>query len=109
MKCPTCGKGVLRRTKIHEVMFGIDLGEFQAEVCGKCHESFTNEATTSAIENAARKKGIWGLGRKTKITRTGNSLAVRIPKDIVRFLRLQEGGEAYIRPDKGKIVVETTG
>lgn len=107
LKCPVCDKGTLRNGKIKEVMFGVYLGEFPAEICTKCNESFTNEKTTRAIEEAAKKKGIWGLGKKTKIARTGNSLAVRIPAEIVNFLKLKEGAEAYIHPEKDKIIIES--
>ena len=88
-------------------MFGVYLGEFSAEICSKCGESFADEATTKAIEGEARKKGIWGLGKKTKITKTGNSLAVRIPKEIAKFLDLKAGEEAYIHPEKNKIIIES--
>ncbi len=106
MKCPVCEKGTLRKGKIKETMFGVYLGEFPAEICSNCNESFTDEKTTKAIEEEAKKKGIWGLGKKTKITKTGNSLAVRIPKEIAKFLNLEEGKEAYIHPETGKIVIE---
>lgn len=87
-------------------MFGVYLGEFPAEICSKCNESFTNEKTTRKIEELAKSKGIWGLGKRTKITKTGNSLAVRIPKEIANFLKLKEGNEAYIHPEKDKIIIE---
>lgn len=109
VKCPVCDNGTLKNGKIDETMFGIYLGEFPAEICSKCDESFTDEKTTRAIEEAAKKKGIWGLGKKTKITRTGNSLAVRIPKEIANFLKLKEGKEAYIHPDKNKLIIESVG
>ena len=109
MKCPVCEKGTLKKGKIKEIMFGLYLGEFPAEICNKCNESFTDEKTTRAIEEAAKKKGIWGLGKKTKITKTGNSLAVRIPKEIANFLKLKEGNDAYIHPDKDKLIIESTG
>ena len=60
MKCPICEKGYLKKGKIHETMFGVYLGDFPAEICSKCNESFTDEKTTRAIEKAAKKKGIWG-------------------------------------------------
>lgn len=69
-------------------------------------ESFTDEETTRLIQEAAKKKGIWGLGVKTKITRSGNSLAIRIPQKIVQFLKIKEGGETYIHPEKNKLIVE---
>ena len=105
MQCPICS-GELKRKKIHELMFGVDLGEFPADICAKCGESFTDEATTMRIEEAAKRKGIWGLGRKTKVTKTGNSIAVRIPKEIAEYLDLVPGKEAYIHPDGKKLVIE---
>jgi len=106
MRCPICQNGILRKGKIKETMFGIYLGEFPAEICSNCNESFTDAETTRVIEQVAKKKGIWGLGKKTKITKTGNSLAVRIPKDIADFLKLKEGSEAFIHPEKDKIIIE---
>jgi len=107
MKCPICEKGILKRKKIKEEMFGVYLGEFEADVCDNCRESFTDAETTRKIEEIAKKKGIWGMGIKTKITKTGNSLAVRIPKRIAGFLKLKEGEEAYIHPDIHGLMVET--
>lgn len=106
-KCPICEKGELKNNEIEESMFGVYLGKFQAEVCNKCGESFTNEETTKKIENAAKEKGLWGLGVKTKIAKTGNSLAIRIPKNIAKFLNFKEGKEAFIHPEKDKLIVET--
>jgi len=77
MKCPICEKGKLKKGKIREVMFGVDLGEFPAEVCEECEESFTDIETTKRIEEEAKKRGIWGL----------------------EFVNLKEGEEAYIHPD----------
>ena len=88
-------------------MFGIYLGEFSAEICTKCKESYTDSITTKKIEEIAKKKGIWGLGAKTKITKTGNSLAVRIPKKIVKYLKLKNSEEVYIYPEKDKIIIES--
>ena len=88
-------------------MFGVYLGDFNAEICSKCGESFTDEVTTKNIGESAKKKGVWGLGKKTKITRTGNSLAIRIPKEIIKFLKLKEGKEAYIYPERDKIIIES--
>ena len=106
MECPICEKGNLKKTKIKESMFGVYLGEFEAEVCSKCGESFTDSKTTKKIEDVAKKKGIWGLGAVTKITKTGNSLAVRIPKNIVDYLKLGNNKEVYIHPESNKIIVE---
>lgn len=107
MKCPICEKGILNRGKIKEYMFGIYLGEFQADICSKCSESFTDSDTTKRIEESAKEKGIWDLGAKTKITKTGNSLAIRIPKKLADYLKLKNGKEAFIHPENHKLIIET--
>lgn len=45
-------------------MFGVDLGEFEAEVCPKCGESFLEEAAMEQLEQRARQAGVWASGRK---------------------------------------------
>ena len=106
MKCPVCGKGELKNKTIKEYMHGVYLGKFPAQVCTKCTESFTDEETTKKIEAASRKAGIWDLGRKTKVTKSGNSLAIRLPKEIAAFMNLKEGSEVYLNPEKDKITIE---
>ena len=103
-----CGKGTLKEGKIKEEMFGVYLGDFKALICNKCGESFTDEKVTELIQKTAKAKGVWGLGKKTKITKTGNSLAIRIPKEIANFLNLKNGSEAYIHPDKNKLIIESS-
>lgn len=107
MKCPVCNDGVLKKGIIKEYMFGIYLGEFPADVCTKCKESFTDSDTTKKIETSAKKKGLWGLGSITKITKTGNSLAVRIPKKIADYLNLKNGNKAYVHPENDKLIIES--
>ena len=106
IKCPMCEKGKLKKGMIHEEMFGVSLGTFPAEICSSCGESFTDEVTTKKIEVIAKKKGVWGLGLKTKIAKAGNSLAIRIPQKIAKFLDLKEGEETYLHPQSGTLVVE---
>ena len=105
-KCPMCNKGMLKKGKIKEYMFGTYLGEFQADICSKCGESFTDSATIKKIEESAKEKGIWGLSAKTKITKTGNSLAIRIPKKLAEYLKLKNGKEAFIHPENHKLIIE---
>lgn len=57
MNCPMCEKGRLKRGTIREEMFGVYLGEFPADICSKCGESFTDAAATRRIEEAAKSKG----------------------------------------------------
>lgn len=106
MECPVCENGTLKSGKIKESLFGVFLGEFPADICRNCNESFTDEKTTKKIEEIAKAKGIWGLGKITKISKVGNSLIVRVPKAIAEFLKLRDGEEAFVHPDGSKLVVE---
>ncbi len=106
-ECPVCGKGKLRRGKIREQMFGVDLGEYPAEICDACGESFVDQNAMKKIEARAKKLGLWGLAKKVPIAKSGNSLVVRIPSELARFLRLKGGEDALVRPEgREKIVVE---
>jgi hypothetical protein len=108
-KCPVCEKGKLRDGKIEEVMFGVPLGKFKAEICDKCNESFVDEKTMKMIEAKAKEEGIWGLAEKIKIVKSGNSLAVRIPAKIANFLKLKEGEEIVLHPEgTNRIILELT-
>ncbi|MBU1204201.1 MAG: AbrB/MazE/SpoVT family DNA-binding domain-containing protein [Nanoarchaeota archaeon] len=106
MRCPICEKGILKKGKIKEYMHGVYLGEFPAEICSSCRESFMDSKTTKRVEEAAKVKGIWGLSAVTKITKTGNSLAVRIPKKIADYLKWKEGESAFIHPQDQSLVIE---
>lgn len=104
--CPMCEKGKLLKVKEKHMMYGIDLGTYDGEKCPACGEVFTAAEAMRDIEKIAKEKGIWGLGKKTKVTRTGNSLAIRIPKEIAQYLDIHEGTEAYIHPEKNKVIIE---
>jgi YgiT-type zinc finger domain-containing protein len=107
VSCPVCGKGKLRRGKVREEMFGIDLGEYPARICDSCGESFVDEEAMQRIEARAKEMGLWGLAKKVSIAKSGNSLVVRIPAELARFLRLKGGEDALVRPEgRERIVVE---
>ncbi|MFH0816623.1 MAG: AbrB/MazE/SpoVT family DNA-binding domain-containing protein [Methanobacteriota archaeon] len=108
-KCPVCGKGSLKKAQVEESMFGVPLGRYQGEVCDCCGESFLDETAMRKIEARAKELGIWGLSKNLKLIKTGNSLSVRIPAKIARFLELSEGKDVVLYPDgKKRIVVEVT-
>ena len=98
-KCPICDSGKLKRGEIEEKMFGISLGRYDAEICDTCGESFVDEATMRMIEAKARELGIWGIAKKIKVVRSGDSLAIRIPLDIAKLFNLHEGKEIFLYPE----------
>jgi hypothetical protein len=104
-RCPVCGKGSLRPAKVHEEMFGVDLGDYDGEVCDRCGESFLTKNSMDQIEARAKARGLWGLATKVKVVRSGNSLVVRIPSPLARYLKLRNGQEVLVAPDKERRLV----
>ena len=105
-KCDECGGRVIKK-QVDFSMYGVSLGKFPAEVCTSCGEEIFDEKTSERIDNLAKQKGLWGLAKKVKIVKIGNSLVIRIPKTISDFLGLKEGKEAIMKPEKNNIMIET--
>lgn len=103
--CPICGKGELHQGKVKEEMFGVELGMFDAEVCTECGESFLGADGMDALEKRAKELGLWGLASKVKIVKSGNSLVVRIPSALARYLKVKSGQEVMIAPERNKRLV----
>ena len=107
VKCPVCGRANLRRERRHAEQDGFDLGVYVAEVCPACGEVFWMERDVTKMETKAKQIGIWGLEQRTRVATVGNSLAVRIPKRLARFLGLRHGLEVTVHPlGKDKLIIE---
>lgn len=98
MKCPVCEKSELIRKKTEYIQLGVSLGKFDALVCPECNETIFDGEVSEQIEAKAKKLGIWGLARKTRIGTSGSSLDVKLPKQIVEFLKLRKGQEVVVEP-----------
>ena len=56
------------------------------------------------IENEVKKLGLFGLERKVKVTKSGNSMVIRIPPEIAKFVGLNYGTFLSLLPiGKGKL------
>ena len=97
MKCITCG-GKTEEKRIEYAELGVSFGKYKAQVCLKCDESYFDEATAAKIQQKSKELGLFGMARKTKVAEVGNSLAIRIPKDIADFLGLKKGHEILLQP-----------
>jgi len=107
VKCPICRKGDLTKEKRKSELYGFSLGEYLAEACPVCGEVFWSEEDVASMEKKAKEKGIWGLEQRAKISIAGNSLIVRIPQKLAKFLRLRKGTEVIIHPyGKDKLLIE---
>ena len=107
MNCPICD-GKMKHGLTPYAYGDVKLGEFEADICTRCGEAFFTEKAMGQIREKAIELGIWGIGKKGKIGYSGNSLIVRVPKEIAEFLELKEGKKVFIHPEgRKKLVVET--
>lgn len=98
MKCVICnGEAIKKNVDYRES--GVSLGTFSANVCQKCGETYFDEKTAERIQNKSKQMGLFGLAKKAKVAEIGNSIAIRIPKEIVEFLKLKKGKEVVIFPE----------
>ena len=98
MKCVICGGKTIKKN-IEYKEFGISLGNFMADICKKCGETFFDEGTAENIQQKSKQLGLFGLAKKAKVAEIGNSMAIRIPKEIAEFLKLKKGKEVIIFPE----------
>ncbi|MBW2975712.1 YgiT-type zinc finger protein [Candidatus Woesearchaeota archaeon] len=105
-ECYVCGKGNLIRKKIPYRLYGVMVGRFDGEQCTECGESFYSEKVFDEMTTKVKKLGLWGLETKTRLTKVGNSLDIRLNKRLVDFLGVDKGKEVTIIPEnKQKITL----
>ncbi len=107
MKCVLCDGSVQEKVVEYKEL-GISLGKFPAKVCNSCGEEFFEGITVDKIQAKSKEKGLFGLAaKKTKVALVGNSLAVRIPKEIAQFVGLHKEEEIQIIPkSQHEILIE---
>ncbi len=104
--CPEC-EGKIEEKIMNYVLIGVDLGKFPTLVCNKCGEQFYEDRVLDKIDEAAKKKGLWGLEHRTKLNELGNGLAIRLSKNQINFGNLKKGEEVLVYPEsKNKFIVE---
>ncbi len=105
--CYVCEKGTLRREKVPYRLFGELIGNFDAEVCSTCAETFFDEETSRKITAITKAKGLFGLCARTKIGQAGSTLDIRLPKKLIRFLKLKKGTDISVYPEsKNRLIIE---
>jgi len=104
-KCVLCD-GNLKKKKVTYEVYGKGIGKFPAMVCDSCGEQWFDEETSKKIQEKEKNLGIFGLSRKTKVSYSGNSLIVRIPKELAKFMNIGRETAVTIYPEeKGKIAI----
>mgnify|MGYP001573715769 CR=1 FL=1 len=104
-KC-NCG-GTLKKSHTQVEFFGIDFGIKKCEACTRCGSEYLNDETLDEIEKEVKKRKLFGLEKQAQITKSGNSLVVRIPPEIVKFSGIKYKEQVRIYPtSKNKIQLE---
>jgi hypothetical protein len=65
--------------------FGIDFGIRRCEICKECNAEYLDQKIMEEIENEIKKRGLFGLEKLVKVTKSGNSIVIRIPPEIAKF------------------------
>lgn len=103
-KC-SCG-GDLKKTKVDVEFFGIDFGLKDAEVCTSCGSEYLDQEVLKEIEDEVKKRNIFALEQKISVTKSGNSLVIRIPPEIAEFLKIKYKSIVQLFPvDKDRLVI----
>ncbi len=104
MKCILCN-GELKKKEVEYKELGVSLGEFLALVCNKCNEIFFDEDIIDKIQKKSKELGLFGIAKKTKVAVVGNSLAIRIPKEIAEFTGLKKEKQVRLIPKNNKEIL----
>jgi len=105
-KCALCN-GNLKKEIIDYKVYDKSLGRFPAMVCDSCEEQWFDEETSRKIEQAEKEANLFGLHKESKISYSGNSLIIRIPQNIAKFMDLKKESRVMIYPEnKNKISVD---
>ena len=97
-KCALCN-GKLVKKIIDYKVYGKTIGKFKALVCNSCKEQWFDEKTAKKIEEIEKNKGIFGLSKDTKISYSGNSLIIRIPKELAKFMNIKKETKVTLYPE----------
>ena len=105
IKCK-CG-GKLKGSFAEVEFFGIDFGVRPTNVCNDCGSEYLSQEVMAEIENEVKRKGLFGLERRGRVAKSGNSLVIRIPKEIADSLKIKRDLPIVIYPsEQRKLIVE---
>ena len=105
MKCVFCKVSLIEKRMIYKE-YDIPLGTFPTMICPRCKERFFTAEIAKKIQIESKAKGLFGLSKRVKVGKIGDSLMVRIPKEIARLTKLKAGNEVRVQPSGNKIVIE---
>ena len=103
MKCHVCKKGIMKKKK---ACFKEDNIEYEYLQCSNCGEEILTMKQLKVLANKYRQ-----LRKAKEVTfaKWGNSLAVRIPKEIAEEMHIKAGKQGLMTKDKEGIRIIPTG
>lgn len=108
VKCK-CG-GKLKRSFTEVEFFGIDFGVKRANVCTDCGSEYLSQEIMEEVEREVKRRGLFGLERRGRVAKSGNSLVIRIPKEIADSLKIKRDLPIIIYPSEPrKLIIEVEG
>jgi len=90
--------------------FGIDFGVKPANICADCGAEYLAQKVMEEIESEVKRRGLFGLERRGRVAKSGNSLVIRIPKEIADSLKIKRDLPIVIYPSEPKkLIIEVKG
>jgi|SRR3989344_2149283 len=99
MKCPICNKGKMEKVKDMMEQDGI---EFEAFRCSNCGEEIMDMKQLKVLANKYRK---FRRSKEIVFSKWGNSIAVRIPVDVVNEYHITSGKHGILTRAKEGIKI----
>ena len=101
-----CG-GKLKKAYTQVEFFGIDFGVRPCEVCSQCGSEYLNDETLQEIEKEVKRRKLFGLEKQARITKSGNSLVIRISPEIAKFSDIHYNDSVRMYPlAKNKLALD---
>lgn len=101
MKCRKCDVELIEKNE----QIGKDHLEHRYWHCPKCRDEFLD---MEQLHEVVEKERVLRRAEKAKFAKWGNSIAIRIPKAVVKALGISPGKEALVMKEKNaiKLVIE---
>lgn len=97
----------MKKSHTEVEFYGIDFGVRECEICDTCKTEYLSEDVIEEIEKEIKKRGVFALERSVHVTKSGNSLVLRLPPEIVKFLEIHHKSTVRLFPtDKHRLEVE---
>ena len=108
VKCKCGGKLKWGFTEVG--FFGIEFGVRRASVCTDCGSEYVSQELMEELESEVKRRGLFGLERRGRVAKSGNSLVIRIPKEIADSLKIKRDLPIAIYPSEPrKLIIEVEG